>query len=154
MLVNLGLRSATKHASASFQASQCQSADLVSSILSVDEDVPAPSPSTGVALPHLSNTLQLDEPLVVEQFSVVSQKELSRRVDDVFHANLKEAVTDVTYKARLASLSLPHSGDWLNEVPCPPLGLHMRGVEFRVAILYRLGMPVFMTGGLCVAVGL
>ena len=61
---------------------------------------------------------------------------------------------DITYKARLASLSLPHSGDWLNVVPCPALGLHMRGVEFRVAILYRLGMPVFMTGGLCVAVGL
>ena len=64
----------TKHTSASFQASQCQSADLVSSILSVDEDVPAPSPSTGVALSHLSNTLQLDEPLVVEQLSIVSQK--------------------------------------------------------------------------------
>ena len=62
-----------------------------------------------------------------------------------------EAAVDIEDKARLASLSLPHSGDWLNVVPCSALGLHLRGTEFRAALLYRLGMPVFSTSGPCIA---
>ena len=31
--------------------------------------------------------------------------------------------------ARLASPSLPHSGDWLSVVPSPALGLHLRGPD-------------------------
>ena len=33
------------------------------------------------------------------------------------------------------------------------LGLHIRGTEFRVACLYRLGMPVYPSDGPCVACG-
>lgn len=62
--------------------------------------------------------------------------------------------TDTANRARLASLGLPHSSDWLLVVPCPSLGLHIKGTEFRVAALYRLGMPVFLSGGACVACGL
>ena len=54
-------------------------------------------------------------------------------------------------KARLASLALPHSGDWLHVVPCPAIGLHLKKGEFRVATLYRLGMPVFDRAGPCIA---
>ena len=32
--------------------------------------------------------------------------------------------------ARMNSLGLPHQGDWLSVVPCPALGLHLRGPEF------------------------
>ena len=45
------------------------------------------------------------------------------------------------------SLSLRHSGDWLNVVPCPALGLQLRPPEFRTAVLYRLGMPVYQADG-------
>ena len=53
--------------------------------------------------------------------------------------------------ARLASLSIPHSGDWLNCVPSPSLGLHLRSAEFSVSVRYRLGCAVFPTSGQCPA---
>ena len=83
--------------------------------------------------------------------SNVSQKELSRRIDMVAYDSFKESISDVTDKARVSSLGLKHSGDWLYVVPCPALGLHMKGREFRIAALYRLGMSVFQARGPCVA---
>ena len=81
-----------------------------------------------------------------------SQKELSRKLDTLDSEDLRESVSRVEDRARLSSLSLKHSGDWLNVVPCPALGFHMRGVEFRMAALYsRFGMPVFATEGRCIA---
>ena len=53
--------------------------------------------------------------------------------------------------ARMASLGLPHAGDWLNVVPSPVLGLHLRSAEFSIAVKYRLGCPVFSTAGKCPA---
>ena len=38
-------------------------------------------------------------------------------------------------------------------VPCPALGLQLRPPEFRTAVLYRLGMPLFPAEGPCVACG-
>ena len=51
--------------------------------------------------------------------------------------------------ARLASLSLPHSGDYLNVVPSPALGLHLRTAEFNAVTKYRLGCPVYPTAEEC-----
>ena len=53
--------------------------------------------------------------------------------------------------ARLQSLQVNHAGDWLNVVPCPSLGLHMKQFEFRAAVLYRLGAPVYAEEGPCPA---
>ena len=53
--------------------------------------------------------------------------------------------------ARLASLGLPHAGDWLNVVPSPALGLHLRPAEFTVSVKYRLGCDVFSASGKCTA---
>ena len=54
-------------------------------------------------------------------------------------------------KARLASLGLPYAGTWLNVVPSPALGLHLRGPEFTTALKYRLGADIFRTAGPCPA---
>ena len=54
-------------------------------------------------------------------------------------------------RARLASLSLRHAGDWLNTPPLTALGLHLRAAEFVLAVKYRLGLPVFNTEGPCPA---
>ena len=54
-------------------------------------------------------------------------------------------------RARLASLSLRHAGDWLNTPPLTALGLHLRAAEFALAVKYRLGVPVFNTEGPCPA---
>ena len=53
--------------------------------------------------------------------------------------------------ARLLSLTLDHTGDWLNTPPIKALGLHLRSPEFVLALKYRLGMPVFDSAGPCPA---
>ena len=53
--------------------------------------------------------------------------------------------------ARLASLSLPHTGDWLNCPPIPALGLHLRSAEFVTAVKFRLGLSVYEREGPCPA---
>ena len=42
-------------------------------------------------------------------------------------------------KARLLSVTIDHTGDWLNTPPLKALGLHLRAPEFVLAIKYRLG---------------
>ena len=54
-------------------------------------------------------------------------------------------------RARLASLTVAHSGDWLNVAPLAALGLHLRSAEFVLVAKYRLGLPVFDTAGPCPA---
>ena len=54
-------------------------------------------------------------------------------------------------RARLGAVSLPHAGDFLNVVPSPILGLHMRGSEFRQIVSYRLGIPVYDVAAACPA---
>ena len=56
-------------------------------------------------------------------------------------------------KACLQSVQLEHAGAWLHVIPSASLGLQLRQQEFRVAVLYRLGMPVFQADGECVACG-
>ena len=43
----------------------------------------------------------------------VTQKNLSKRIDKASHQEIFDSAQEVEDKARLASLSLPHSGDWL-----------------------------------------
>ncbi len=54
-------------------------------------------------------------------------------------------------RARLASLVLPHAGDWLNTAPFTALGLHLRPAEFVMMAKYRLGLPVYDRPGPCPA---
>ena len=54
-------------------------------------------------------------------------------------------------EARLLSLKLPHAGDWLNLVPSPALGLHLRPLEFTAVAKYRLGMNIYSKAGKCPA---
>merc|ERR1719483_1198015 len=76
---------------------------------------------------------------------------LSFMVDKQLKLSLVDSLTDERDKARLASLGLAHSGDWLNVVPSPILGLHIRPQEFRYSVLYRLGAPLYPSSGPCPA---
>jgi hypothetical protein len=53
--------------------------------------------------------------------------------------------------ARLASLGLPHAGDFLNVVPNPNFGLHLRALELISVLRYRLGCHVYPSAGPCPA---
>jgi hypothetical protein len=71
--------------------------------------------------------------------------------DDYKKQSLLTTLTQIRDKARMGSLGLPHTGDWLNVVPSPTLGLHLRPSEFRYSVLYRLGAPLFQSEGPCTA---
>ena len=43
----------------------------------------------------------------------------------------------------LASLRLPHARDYLNMLPNPALGLHLRAPELVAELWYRLGVNVY-----------
>ena len=83
----------------------------------------------------------------------MSQKAISVKIDLQLQSFLADSLTDMRGKARFASLNLAHAGDWLNVVPSPVLGLHVRPQEFRYAILYRLGAPLYTSSGPCPACG-
>jgi hypothetical protein len=83
-----------------------------------------------------------------------TQKTVSLKVDLHNLQLLTDRVSElgsVRDTARLASLGLPHAGDWLNVVPSPALGLHLRPAEFTVSVKYRLGCDVFSASGKCTA---
>ena len=86
-----------------------------------------------------------------EELSGASQKAISLRVDLNNRQLLETLMVRTRDKARLASLGLPHSGDWLNVVPSPALGLHIKPQEFRYTVLYRLGAPLYTAARQCTA---
>jgi hypothetical protein len=48
----------------------------------------------------------------------------------------------VREEARLATLGLPHDGDWLHVLPSQALGL-LRSQEFVMVVKLRLGMNIY-----------
>ena len=65
----------------------------------------------------------------------------SYRDDTIEQQEFEE--NEVRERARVASVSLPHAGDWLVVAPLVALGLHLRPQEFVLAVKYRLGLAVF-----------
>ena len=83
-----------------------------------------------------------------------TQKLVSIRIDK---KNIEEFLTHTSERgstrdrARINSLGLPNSGAWLNVLPSPSLGLHLKTAEFIVCVRYRLGLQIFPSEGVCVA---
>ena len=86
-------------------------------------------------------TIQLSRRIIKAKYTIDKKLKLS----------LIQSLTLQRDKARLASLGLAHAGDWLNVIPSPILGLHVRPQEFRYFVLYRLGAPVYPPNGPCPA---
>ena len=55
---------------------------------------------------------------------------------------------DTREKARVKSLSLQHSGAWLNVLPNPYYGHRLSSQEFVVCLKYRLGLNIYPVGTL------
>ena len=149
-LGGLGLRGAKSHATSAHAASVLSSQHLVASLLQrqVDSLFPLLSPQ----LLALHSASQGEEALE-EGLNGVSQKQMSFKVDLHQQQLLLENVgeEDLRERARLASLALPHAGDWLNVAPLVALGLHLRPPEFILSVKYRLGLQVFDRAGPCPA---
>ena len=121
------------------------------------EDVRGGSPSASLPQPLVNLLSQkMGEDTTEEALEEMTQKDTSFKFDQNNHkllSNLTRECGSVREVARLASVGLPHAGDWLNVVPCPALGLHLRSQEFITVTKYRLGANIYQTAGQCPACG-
>ena len=145
----MGLRGAEDHAPAAYAASVLAAQPLTQVLLrtSLDEEhSPSLSPEFLASL-----SASLGEETSEEELVGVKQKQLGVKVDLQLQKLLLERVGDgeVRERARLASLALPHAGDWLNTAPILALGLHLRPMEFVLTARYRLGLPLYGKAGPC-----
>jgi hypothetical protein len=140
----LGLRGAVDHSAGAYISSVHASEILKEGLLphgNVQVDI-------GSAMALLRE--KVDE-LAPEEIPEMTQKMISFEIDKNLKHGLVQSLSVKRDKARLASLGLPHAGDWLNVIPSPVLGLHVRPQEFRYSVLYRLGAPVYPSAGPCPA---
>ena len=147
----LGLKSAADHSTAAYITSVLSSQDLKQQILGLPEQSCPPKVSD--ALLEMLAAKQGEE-ATLDNLQGLSQKMVSIKIDRKRLETLSEHISSsgvVRDIARLASLSLPHAGDWLNVRPCPALGLHLTSAEFSISARYRLGAPVYVTDGECPA---
>ncbi|KAL5509663.1 hypothetical protein EMCRGX_G005065 [Ephydatia muelleri] len=79
--------------------------------------------------------------------SNLTQKLLSAKLENQQFTKLF-ANASLPDRARLLSISSPHSSAWLSVTPSPRLNLHLDPSEFQVAIKWWLGLPVSQ-GQLC-----
>ena len=145
----LGLRSAVDHAPGAYAVSFLAAQPLLDGLLGEDEEEPQLPQSV---LDQI--TARTGEDTTVETLAGVSQKNISLKVDLSNKTHLLLLISEANKEreiARMASLGLPHAGNWLSVVPSPALGLHLRPSEFIPAIKYRLGIPVYSSEGSCPA---
>ena len=91
---------------------------------------------------------------LVEEFTTLgilhlTQQKNQEQFDNMAQSNLLEGQPSTREKARLLSLSLPQSGGWLTVAPIPALGLQLQPKEFRAALKYRLGIPLYDSDRRC-----
>ena len=141
----LGLRSAEEHSAGAY----------ISSVLSTESLKEGLLPHRNISISLVPSILYLNtkvqEELSEDDLFGMNQRSISVQIDLQLQSRLAESLTSMRDKARMASLSLAHSGDWINVVPSPVLGLHLRPQEFRYAMLYRLGVPIYSREGPCPA---
>ena len=145
----MGLRCAEDHAPAAHAASVLSSQMLVQNLAG-----PRQGDSQALSNELLSALSEAQgEAATVGDLAGLTQKMISIKIDQQQHRLLEQQVdeNEIREKARLASLSLPHAGDWLNCAPMRALGLHLRPPEFILAAKYRLGLRIFDQEGPCPA---
>ena len=131
-----GVRRSLKQLKAAYVGSLCQSANIVEQI-------------TGVNPTHEVSFTDL-----VEEFSALgiphlTQEKIQEQFDNTALSDLLEGQTSTREKTRLLSVSLSQSGARLTAAPIPALGLHLQPNEFRGALKYRLGVPLYDSDRTC-----
>ena len=145
----MGLRGAEDHAPAAYAASVLAAQPLTQALLGTGPD---DQPSHTLSPEFLATmSTKVGEEVTEEELVGVTQKQLSVRVDLYQQKLLLERIgeDEVRERARLASLALPHAGDWLNTPPLVALGLHLRPREFVLVARYRLGLQLYGRAGPC-----
>ena len=83
------------------------------------------------------------------EISQYTQHKIQEALDDAAFSDLLGNQISNREKARLLSLTLPQSGAWLSAPPIPSLGLHLQPNEFRAALKYRIGVPLYIEERKC-----
>ena len=137
----LGLRLASLHAPAAYTGSLHQCLRLMSGILGHS---PLHQQSLSICLPFLSASAGRSEWTSLQSIDVpLHQRSFSKSIDLASYDALVDMPPDTRSKALALSSSIPHACDWLQVVPSRSLGLHFQDREFRVCLLYWLGLPIF-----------
>ena len=93
------------------------------------------------ARPNWNSLEDIDIPL--------TQKALSRAIDEATFDHLLASAADTRSKALVLSTSIPHAGDWINVIPSQALGLHFLDRKFCGCLQYWLGLPMIEEGHHC-----
>ena len=126
----LGMRSLMLHAPAAYIASICSSGYGLQSLTHLTHAVEmfnvCVAPADKISLDSLAS-------------SNINQKMLSSKLDDYQLQGIfnRSSVAD---RARLLSISAPHSSSWLSVVPSEGLGLHFEPNQYIVALKWWLGL--------------
>eukprot|EP00731_Ephydatia_muelleri_P014404 Em0008g124a len=126
----LGMRSLMLHAPAAYIASVCSSGYGLQSLTHLTHAVEmfnvCVAPADKISLDSLAS-------------SNINQKMLSSKLDDYQLQGIfnRSSVAD---RARLLSISAPHSSSWLSVVPSEGLGLHFEPNQYNVALKWWLGL--------------
>ena len=138
-LGGIGIRLASAHSGAIFLASTQACSALVLSLS--NQEIPPSYVSSAIAsftsftgLSNVTSLSDLPQP--------VTQKSLSRLVDDFAFNHLLYTSSEVRSRALLLSTSISHAGGWLSVIPSSNLGLHFLDSEFRLCLRYWLGFPL------------
>jgi hypothetical protein len=83
--------------------------------------------------------------------NVMSQHSISLEVDLSLKASCDQEAVTIRDKARIRSLAVPYTADWLNVVPLLVLGLHLKPREFKFAVAYLLGIQIYQKERTCPA---
>eukprot|EP00731_Ephydatia_muelleri_P006092 Em0003g340a len=135
----LGMRSLMLHAPAAYIASVCSSGYGLQSLTHLTHAVEmfnvCVAPADKISLDSLAS-------------SNINQKMLSSKLDDYQLQGIfnRSSVAD---RARLLSISAPHSSSWLSVVPSEGLGLHFEPNQYNVALKWWLGLDT-SCGSSCV----
>ena len=139
-LGGLGLREASKVATAAFTGSCNSSRSLSTHLLDSDAlSVTKRALTESSIREQLSSSLPPNHTL---NLLTSKQREIQSVLDLTRHNNLKRSAS-LRDLARINALSAPHTGSWLLAIPNFNLGLAMTPQEFVIALRIRLGLSLF-----------
>ena len=148
-LGGLSIRQASLHAPTAYIGSFQQCRSLMSSILGHAGHQPVHLPA---AITSLSVAASQPDWEVINDIDVpVTQRSLSRAIDEASFNVLLASAPNTRSKALALSSAIQHAGDWLNVIPSSALGLHLQDREFRLSLMYWLGLQMFQEGFKCPA---
>ncbi len=136
----INLRSAAKHAPATFIASYARARDLMEKILGRSPDPPScldqavSDLAKEASYQNGKHLLDIDVPL--------KQNHLSQAIDEFNFQVLLLSVSSWRDGTLAISTATPHAGDWLKNVSSAGTSLYMEDDEFRCCLKYWLGISL------------